>query len=317
MSGQAVKVSVIVPALNEESTIGGVVSGILAIDPAYEVIVVDDGSSDATARVAREAGAIVISHPYNLGNGASITAGSLAASGDVVVMIDADGQHPPACIPMLVEPIGEYDMVVGARTRKSKTSRRRSLGNFILNVIASWISGHPIKDLTSGFRAIKRRHLLEYLHLFPARYSYPTTITMAMIQGRHFVKYVPVDGIQRRHFGKSNIKPIADFIRFVNIMMRLLILFSPQKFFLPLSGLSLILGGSLGLYQLITHGGLFGSPQLLLLSAVYFFCFGLLAEQIAVIRRMVGKNAPSLRQVNGGDEATRITSAQAPEKESN
>jgi glycosyltransferase involved in cell wall biosynthesis len=315
VNSHSTKVSVIVPALNEASTIDAVVKGILAVDPGYEVIVVDDGSSDATAQVARDAGAVVISHPYNLGNGASITAGSLAASGDVIVMIDADGQHPPECIPMLVESIGEYDMVVGARTRKSKTSRRRSVGNFILNAIASWISGHPIKDLTSGFRAIKRRHLLEYLHLFPARYSYPTTITMAMIQGRHFVKYVPVDGIQRRHFGKSNIRPFSDFIRFVNIMMRVLILFSPQKFFLPLSALSLVLGASLGIYQLVTLGGLFGSPQLLLLSAVYFFCFGLLAEQIAVIRRMVGRNVSYLRQINGEDETSRITSAQAPVKE--
>lgn len=315
MNSHSTKVSVIVPALNEASTIDTVVRGILAVDPGYEVIVVDDGSSDATAQVARDAGAVVISHPYNLGNGASITAGSLAASGDVIVMIDADGQHPPEYIPILVGSIGEYDMVVGARTRKSKTSRRRSVGNFILNAIASWISGHPIKDLTSGFRAIKRRHLLEYLHLFPARYSYPTTITMAMIQGRHFVKYVPVDGIQRRHFGKSDIKPFSDFIRFVNIMMRVLILFSPQKFFLPLSALSLALGASLGIYQLITLGGLFGSPQLLLLSAVYFFCFGLLAEQIAVIRRMVGRNVSYLRQINSEDATSRITSAQAPMKE--
>lgn len=309
------KVSVVIPALNEESTIGDIVSGIFAVDPGYEIIVVDDGSTDGTAQAARDAGAVVISHPYNLGNGASVTAGSLAASGDVVVMIDGDGQHPPEYIPMLVEPIGEYDMVVGARTRKSKTSRRRSLGNFILNLIASWASGHPIKDLTSGFRAIKRKHLLEYIHLFPARYSYPTTITMAMIQGRHFVKYVPVDGIRRRHFGKSNIRPFSDFIRFVNIMMRVLILFSPQKFFLPLSGLSLILGASLGAYQLGVHGGLFGSSQLLLLSAVYFFCFGLLAEQIAVIRRMVGKSASNLRQTAAESEPHGITSAPAQAKE--
>lgn len=309
------KISVVIPALNEESTIGDIVTGILAVDPGYEVIVVDDGSTDGTAQAATDAGAVVISHPYNLGNGASVTAGSLAASGDVIVMLDGDGQHPPEYIPMLVGPIGEYDMVVGARTRKSKTSRRRSLGNFILNRIASWISGHPIKDLTSGFRAIKRKHLLEYIHLFPARYSYPTTITMAMIQGRHFVKYVPIDGIRRRHFGKSNIRPFSDFIRFVNIMMRVLILFSPQKFFLPLSGLSLILGASLGVYQLIEHGGLFGSSQLLLLSAVYFFCFGLLAEQIAVIRRMVGKSASSLRQLGSENKMPRITSAPAQEKE--
>ncbi|MCW0234577.1 MAG: glycosyltransferase family 2 protein [Ferrovibrio sp.] len=278
-------VSVIVPAFNEASTIGDVVRRIAAIDSTYEVIVVDDGSGDNTAAAAAAAGARVIRHTYNLGNGASITTGAGHAVGDVIVMIDADGQHPPEYIPALVALIGEYDMVVGARTRQSKTSRRRRFGNFLLNSIARWISGHPIVDLTSGFRAIRRTHLLEYVHLFPARYSYPTTITMAMIQGRHFVKYVPIDSIQRRYHGKSNIRPVRDFIRFINIMMRLLILFSPQKFFLPLSAMSLVAGLLLAIHQLVSYSAIYGSSQLLLMSAVYFFCFGLLAEQIATMRR--------------------------------
>lgn len=285
MTQERIAVSVIIPAFNEGSTIAAVVQRILAVDPAYEVIVVDDGSSDSTAAAAHSAGALVIRHPYNLGNGASVTSASLAASGDVVVMIDADGQHPPEAIPRLLEDIGEFDMVVGARTKNSRTSRFRDFGNYFLNSIGRWVSGHPIVDLTSGFRAIKRGHLLEYLHLFPARYSYPTTITMAMIQGRHFVKYVPIDSIQKREHGKSNIKPVRDFVRFVNIMMRLLILFSPQKFFLPLSGFTAAAGIGLGVFQLVRYGGLFGSSQLLLLSAVYFFCFGLLAEQLAALRR--------------------------------
>lgn len=285
MTDSSYPVSVIIPALNEGQTIGDVVGRILAVDPGYEVIVVDDGSTDNTAEAAAIAGARVVRHPYNLGNGASIVTGSRHALGDVIVMIDADGQHPPEHIPILVNAIGEYDMVVGARTRQSKTSRRRKFGNFMLNSIARWISGHPIVDLTSGFRAIKRDHLMEYVHLFPARYSYPTTITMAMIQGRHFVKYVLVDSIQRRHHGKSNIRPVRDFIRFVNIMMRLLIMFSPQKFFLPLSAFSLLTGLLLAVHQLVSYGAIYGSSQLMLLSAVYFFCFGLLAEQTAALRR--------------------------------
>lgn len=278
-------VSVVIPALNESMTIAAVVRQVLNVDPSYEVIVVDDGSSDDTAAVAHAAGARVVRHPYNLGNGASVSSGSLVASGDVVVMIDADGQHPPESIPTLLAHIGEFDMVVGARTKNSQTSKFRNFGNFFLNRIGCWVSGHPIVDLTSGFRAIKRSHLLEYLHLFPARYSYPTTITMAMIQGRHFVKYVPLDLIRKREHGKSNIKPVRDFIRFVNIMFRLLILFSPQKFFLPLSFAAAISGFGLGVFQLLKFGGIFGSSQLLLLSAVYFFCFGLLAEQLSTLRR--------------------------------
>ncbi|MEW5728872.1 MAG: glycosyltransferase family 2 protein [Pseudomonadota bacterium] len=289
-------VSIIVPAFNEGEAIGHVVRRILAVDPAYEVIVVDDGSSDATAQEALAAGARVFRHPYNLGNGASVSTGALNATGDVVVMIDGDGQHPPEAIPDLLAHIGEYDMVVAARTQRSNTSKFRNFGNLMLNAIARWISGHPIKDLTSGFRAIKRVHLLEYVHLFPARYSYPTTITMAMIQGRHFVKYVPMDSIQKRETGTSNIRPLPDFMRFVNIMLRLLVMFSPQKFFLPVSGLFLVMGVLMGVYQLAAHGGIYGSSQLLLLSSLYFFCFGLLAEQLAALRRQKNEIADSLRR---------------------
>lgn len=286
------KVSVIVPALNEAAVIGDVVQRIRAVDPAYEIIVVDDGSTDETAARAREAGADVIHHPYNLGNGASVSAGCQLALGDVVVMIDADGQHPPEQIPALLEHIGPYDMVVAARTANSNTSRVRNFGNFLLNRIARWIARHPIEDLTSGFRAIKRAHLLEYVHLFPARYSYPTTITMAMIQGRHFVKYVPVDAIGRRRHGTSNIRPVRDFIRFLNIIMRLLIIFSPQRFFLPVAGVTFVIGAAMSAYQLTVLGGLFGSSLLMLLSAVYIFCFGLLSEQLAALRRQRSGSLP-------------------------
>ena len=220
-------------------------------------------------------------------------------------MIDADGQHPPEAIPSLLADIGEFDMVVGARTRNSRTSRFRDFGNYFLNRIGCWVSGHAIVDLTSGFRAIKRGHLLEYLHLFPARYSYPTTITMAMIQGRHFVKYVPLDAIQEREHGTSNIQPVRDFVRFLNIMMRLLILFSPQKFFLPLSGVTAAVGIGLGLFQVVRYGGLFGSAQLLLLSAVYFFCFGLLAEQLAALRRQQKEVVPERKCWRPSDPASR------------
>lgn len=302
MTSPAPLVSVVIPAFNEGASIADVVRRIRAVSPDYEVIVVDDGSADDTAKAAASAGARVIRHAYNLGNGASVTSGSLAARGDVVVMIDADGQHPPEEIPTLLAHMGEYDMVVAARTERSKTSKFRNFGNLMLNAIGRWISDFPIQDLTSGFRAIKRAHLLEYVHLFPARYSYPTTITMAMIQGRHFVKYVPMDSIQRRHTGTSNIKPFRDFIRFINIMMRLLILFSPQRFFLPLSGVSAAAGIAMGIYQLSVHGGLFGSTQLMMLSAVYFFCFGLLAEQLATLRRQKNEVLPRRIEYVGDDQ---------------
>ena len=278
-------VSVVIAALNEGATIGAIIAAIKAVGPSFEVIVVDDGSTDDTAAQAAKAGAKVIRHPYNLGNGASIKAAVMAAQGDVVVMIDADGQHPPEAIPSLLEPIGEYDMTVGARIPGSNTSRVRRFGNFFLNFIGSWISGRKIDDLTSGFRAIKRKPLLEYLHLFPRRFSYPTTITMAMIQGNYFVKFVPVPGIKRREFGQSSIKPISDFLRFINIMARLVIVFSPQRFFLPLSLTFVVCGLLMATYQIVKHGAVLGSSVLLLISGLLFFCFGLIAEQIAALRR--------------------------------
>lgn len=278
-------VSVVVPAFNEAATIGEIVRRIKQAEPAYEVIVVDDGSTDDTANSARSAGATVILNPYNLGNGASVKAGCLKANGEVIVMIDADGQHPPETIPELVSHIGEYDMVVASRIPGSNTSPVRRFGNLLLNAIGSWVSGRNVADLTSGFRAIKRRHLLEYVHLFPSRYSYPTTITIAMIQGNHFVKFLPVPEIQRRMHGKSNIRPFQDFLRFLHIMARLVIVFSPQRFFLPLSAASAAAGTVMGAYQLARFGAVLGSSLLLLISSLLFFCFGLIAEQIAALRR--------------------------------
>ncbi len=278
-------VSVIVPAFNEAATIGQIVRRIKQAGADYEVIVIDDGSEDDTANSARTAGATVIRNPYNLGNGASVKAGCLAASGDVIVMIDADGQHPPEAIPELVSHIGEYDMVVASRIRGSNTSPIRRFGNLMLNAIGSWVSGRRIADLTSGFRAIKRRHLLEYIHLFPTRYSYPTTITIAMIQGNHFVKFLPLPEIQRRLHGHSHVRPFQDFLRFLNIMARLVVVFSPQRFFLPLSAATAAAGLAIGIFQLVRFGAVLGSSLLLLISSLLFFCFGLVAEQIAALRR--------------------------------
>ncbi|WP_430472569.1 glycosyltransferase family 2 protein [Thalassospira lucentensis] len=296
------KVSVVIPALNEEQTIAGIVSRILTVNPDYEVVVVDDGSNDKTATNAAAAGAMVIRHAYNLGNGASVTSGSLHASGDVVVMIDADGQHPPENIPELVSYLDEYDMAVGARTTQSKTSKFRNLGNYVLNHLGSWIAQHQIDDLTSGFRAIKKEVLLEYIHLFPARYSYPTTITMALILGRHFVKYVPISNIQARKHGSSGISPMSDFFRFINIMMRILIMFSPQRFFFPLALVTFLVGIAIGIYQIKEQGGVFGSSVLLSVSGIIFFCFGLVSEQLAILRRQKNETTPLRKQVTHADK---------------
>ncbi len=278
-------VTIAIPAYNEADVIADVIRRILAVDDSLEVIVVDDGSTDETAKQAESAGAKVIRHPYNIGNGAAIKSASRKASGDVVVFMDGDGQHPPEEIPRLLEHIGEYDMVVGARTSQSVTSPFRNLGNKMLVAVAQWITGMKIDDLTSGFRAIRRERLLEHLHLFPNRYSYPTTITIAMMQSGHFVKYVPVDLIKERAAGESHIRPVRDFMKFVAIMFRVIMLFSPQRIFVPLGGMLFLAGLGVSLAQLWYTGGVRAAGVVIILSSIFIACFGLLADQVAMLRR--------------------------------
>jgi len=280
------KVSVVLPAYEEAESIGDIVRKIRSLNAEFEIIVVDDGSKDDTGKVAKEAGAdIVLRNTYNLGNGASVKRGCLASAGEMIVMLDADGQHPPELIPDLLSHIGDYDMCVAARTRRSSTSKFRNFGNQMLNYIASWIIGKKIEDLTSGFRAVRRAPLMQCIHLFPQRYSYPTTITMALFQGNYFVKYMSADSITKRETGTSNISPFWDFIRFINIMFRIIILFSPQRFFLPLSGVVFAAAMALAVYQTVFFGGLQSGSLLLFMTSIFVFCFGLLAEQISQVRK--------------------------------
>ena len=278
-------VSVVIPCHNEAELVGDVIGKLQGFDFIKEIIVVDDGSTDDTANVARQAGADVVEHPYNLGNGAAIKSGARRARGDVIVFMDSDGQHPPEEIPNLLEHIPRYDMVVGARVKASRVSRFRSVGNFILNRYARWIAGYPIVDLTSGFRAIKRQHFLEFISILPQRYSYPTTITIAMFCEGHFVKYVPMPSIQRRVAGKSGIKPFRDGFRFLHIIMRITMLFKPLRVFMPVALLLASSGAALGAFQYWNSGGIREGTGLLWFSGFMCLLLGLLSDQLADLRR--------------------------------
>jgi glycosyltransferase involved in cell wall biosynthesis len=251
----------------------------------YEILVVNDGSADDTARAAASAGARVISHPYNLGNGASVKTGAAAASGDVLVFLDADGQHPPEEIPRLLEHIGEYDMAVGARTHDSDVSRFRTVGNQMLIAVAQFLVGRRIDDLTSGFRAVKRECFEEFSHLFPQGYSYPTTITMALFSAGRFVKYVPMPSIGRRKGGVSNIQPFRDGLRFLFIMLRMIVLFNPFKVFLPLAGFFIVTGLANGLHDVWALHKITASSMLSLILGFFLLFFGIISDQLARTRR--------------------------------
>lgn len=281
----SVELSVIIPAYDERESIGDIVRRVKAVLDQAEVIVVDDGSTDGTGEEAASAGARVISHPYNIGNGAAVKTGVRHASGEVLVLLDGDGQHPPEDIPQLLAEMDRYDMVIGARNRDSNVSAFRSLGNWGLILVANYLTGTKIPDLTSGFRAIKRERMREFLHLLPNTFSYPATITIALLKSGYPVQWVPLSSIQKRQRGKSKIEPWRDGLRFINIMLRIIMLFDPQRIFLPASALFLVVGCGLVGYNLIVSGGIQESSMLLIIVGVFTFFFGLLADQVAHIRR--------------------------------
>lgn len=279
--------SVIIPAYNEEAVIGDVIAKIRRVldenERPFELLVVDDGSRDGTAVQAEAAGARVISHPYNIGNGAAVKTGIRHAGGDVLLMMDADGQHPPEDIPRLLAQIGRYDMVVGARTKASDSDWHRDWANQAYNWLATYVTGHRIQDLTSGFRAVKGEIAREFVYLLPNTFSYPTTITMAVLRSGYSLKYVPI--VSPRRVGKSKIKLFRDGSRFLMIIFKIATLFSPLKVFVPVSVLTFLLGLFYGAFKVIFLGMRYGPTSAnLMITAVIIFMIGLVSEQITYLR---------------------------------
>jgi glycosyltransferase involved in cell wall biosynthesis len=283
------RISVIIPALNEGLVIGNVVKQIQAVvnklDENHEIIVIDDGSSDNTAEQAREAGAVVIQHPYNIGNGASVKSGIRRARGSILVTIDGDGQHDPNDIPRLVERIGAYDMVVGSRNRESDTAAHRDVANMVFNSLASYVSERKIEDLTSGFRAVKTHIARQFVYLLPNKFSYPTTITLSVVRAGYSLGYESIKFAGRDKKTKSKIKPLQDGLRFLMIILKIAVFYAPLKIFVPLSLTIFLLGVSYGLMRIFVLHAPYGQTSALLMStSVLTFLVGLVSEQIAQLR---------------------------------
>jgi glycosyltransferase involved in cell wall biosynthesis len=275
--------SIVLPAKNEVEGLAKVLPRLKAVAPDAEIIVVDDGSTDDTAQVATQHGARVLSAPYSMGNGASIKRGAREARGEILVFMDADGQHPPEAIPQLLAKLAEgFDMAVGARDGSGQASVGRNLANRFYNRLATLMTGHPVRDLTSGFRAVRAEKFREFLHLLPNGFSYPTTITMAFFRSAYPVAYVPVD-VAQRVGSASHIRPLKDGVRFLLIIFKIATLYSPLKLFLPASLVFFLTG--LGYYAYtFAHFHRFTNMSLLLFSAsVIIFLIGLVSEQITAL----------------------------------
>ncbi len=283
MKTNKTKVSIIIPAYNEAHTIGDVIAKIKTLHPDFEIIVSNDGSTDETASVAKEEGALVYSHPYNMGNGAAIKSGIRVASGDILVFMDGDGQHNPEDIEKLLEYFPDFDMVVGARPRGHQASWRRALGNKIYNWLASYVASFPIQDLTSGFRAIRSEIAHSFLYLLPNTYSYPSTLTLSVLRVGRSIKYIPIKS-QMRKKGKSKIKLFHDGARFFLIIMKICTLYSPLKIFLPMSIIMFLTGLSYYIYTLLVWGRFTNMSALLFISSILLFMMGLISEQICQMR---------------------------------
>ncbi|MFC1866783.1 glycosyltransferase family 2 protein [Thermodesulfobacteriota bacterium] len=276
-------VSVIIPAYNEAQVLGKIINEISALYPDFEIIVINDGSTDNTVSVAKEAGAIVYSHPYNIGNGAAIKSGIRIASGEILVFLDGDGQHNPEDIVKMLEYLPDYDMVVGARSKDNQVSLFRGFGNKVLNRLAGYVAKFRIKDLTSGFRAVKAEIAHDLLYLLPNTYSYPTTMTLGVLRGGRSLKYIPIR-INKRENGTSDISPFRDGVRFFMIITKICALYSPFRIFLPVSFFIFLIGLSYYIYTYVTSGRFTNMSALLFTTSIIVFLMGLISEQITQLR---------------------------------
>ncbi len=284
-------ISIIIPAYNVEGSIGATLNGLRDWQGRAEIIVVDDGSSDCTGDIARQAGMRVIRHQHNKGYGAALKTGIRAASGEIIVMMDADGEHNAAQLGCLLDAFGDNDMVVGARGRGSNAPLIRRPGKWILGKVANYLAQTQIPDLNSGFRAFRKEVALRFLHILPNGFSFTTTLTLALFKEGYNTAYVPITTAPR--VGTSTVNPIRDGINTLMLIIRIIALFDPVKVFLPTSAVMFLIGLvywiASGIFRYSAHiEPAFHIPQgamMMIVSAVIVFMFGILADQVSAIRR--------------------------------
>lgn len=273
-------ISIIIPAKNEEQGLSLLLKDLTSTFTDLEIIVVNDGSTDSTQQVCIDMGVSVVTHPYSKGNGAAIKSGARAASGNIFLFMDGDGQHRVEDVKMLINEYqnNDYDMIVGARGTKSQASIARWFGNGLYNKVATYMTGHEIDDLTSGLRIVDAQKFKQFLYLLPNGFSYPTTCTMAFFKAGYSVKYMPI--IAPKRIGKSHLNIIKDGGRFFLIIFKIGTLYSPLKLFFPTSILFFILGIAYYIYTYMSDGRFTNMGVLLFTTSVLIFLLGLISEQI-------------------------------------
>lgn len=272
--------SIIIPAKNEAPNLRILLPALTRLFPKVELIIVDDGSVDETVSICKQHKAIVVTHPYSMGNGAAVKSGARRSTGNILVFMDADGQHSPEDIQTILLKLEEgYDMVVGARRLGTQAGIRRALGNRLYNYFASWMTGFKIEDLTSGFRAVRAEKFKKFLYLLPNGFSYPTTITMAFFRSAYAVAYVPISAGTRQ--GKSKINLLKDGVRFFLIILKIGALFSPMRLFLPVSLVLFLTGLMYYSYTFISYGRFTNMSALLFISSLLTFLIGIVSEQVS------------------------------------
>ncbi|MCK5602424.1 glycosyltransferase family 2 protein [Candidatus Pacearchaeota archaeon] len=284
------KLSVIVPAYNVKDSIGKFLEELKKYiyndkKNSYEIIVVDDGSNDGTGEILdRFEGIKVFHHMYNHGYGAALKTGFKNASGDIVIIMDSDGQHLPEDIPKFLEQIGNFDMVVGKRNRIVHSPWWRLPGKWFIECLASYLIKKRIPDLNSGFRAVWKESALKYLHLCPNGFSFSTTITLVFFNRGHSIGYVPIVSSKRRGSSRSTVSPLTGF-ETILLVLRIMTLFNPLRVFLPVSFVAVLIGILWGGQYVLMKRGVSVGSLLLVVTGILVFFFGLLADQIAELRK--------------------------------
>ena len=280
----AVPLAIVLPAFNEASTIGELIARVRAVMPHTPIVVVDDGSTDDTADQAAAAGARVLRHPYNKGNGAAVKSAIRQIASEKLVILDADGQHPAEMIPVLVDALSDYDLAVGARVSSSALPRHRTIANWLFCTLASFLSDRSIPDLTSGFRGFDRAKAMEFLHLYPNGFSFPTTSTLSFISAGYSVTFLPFVAAARPKHTRSHIKPLQDGLRFVLMIIRITTMINPLRVFVPAAMVTLLAGVILNIRTLIMATALSQAGAFLIAAGMNILFFGIVADQLAAIR---------------------------------